>query len=793
MTSPHADLATRHSPRPMRIPTVCSLALPLVSLAPATPVEPVTRPVPLAQVRLLDGPFLDSLRANTAYLLTLEPDRLLHNFRTNAGLEPKGQPYGGWERDTIAGHTLGHYLTACALTFAQTGDDEFKRRADCIVAELAACQQAEGDGYVAGFTRKRPGSEEVEDGKVLFDELARGEIRSAGFDLNGCWVPFYNWHKLLNGLVDARELCGNGQALAVATGLAGFIDRVFAKLDDAQVQQVLECEHGGINESLARLHALTGDPRHLALAQRIYHKRILDPLAAGEDRLQGNHANTQIPKVIGAACIHELTGGEKFAAIARFFWQTVTDNHSYVIGGNADREYFQAPRTTSQHLTEETCESCNTHNMLRLTRHLHAWTGDARYLDYYERAHLNHILAHQHPKTGMLAYMVPMRSGSRRAFSTPFDSFWCCVGTGIENHAKHGDTIWWTRGPDELAVNLYIPSQVDWTAHHTVVRMEGAMPTGDTMTLTVHPAAPARFTLALRIPPWCADSFQATLAAGAGDAAQARADGYLRLTRTWQAGDRVAVTLPMTTRIEATPDDPDTIALLHGPNVLAADLGPADGPQPHLAPALVAEDVLAAISRTDAPGLAFSTHGIGRPADLALRPFWQLQDRRYAVYFKRHTPSGWEQHKELLAREEARRRELDSRSVDAIHLGEMQPERDHQLASHLSWPADYRGEKGRDARSGGFFEFTARVDPETPLELHCRYWGEERNRRFDILLDGTRLATEQLDTPAPGKFVDRIHPIPPELTRGKHNVRIRFQPHQGHTAGPVFGCRIVRR
>ncbi len=777
----------------MRIPPVLSLALPLVSLASATPVEPVTRPVPLAQVRLLDGPFLDSLRANTAYLLTLEPDRLLHNFRANAGLEPKGEVYGGWERDTIAGHTLGHYLTACALTFAQTGDDEFKRRVDYIAAELAACQQAEGDGYVAGFTRKRPGSGEVEDGKVLFEELARGEIRSAGFDLNGCWVPFYNWHKLLNGLVDARELCGNDQALAVATGLAGFIDRVFARLDDAQVQQVLECEHGGINESLARLHALTGDPRHLALAERIYHHRILDPLAAGEDRLQGNHANTQIPKVIGAACIHELTGGEKSAAIARFFWQTVTGNHSYVIGGNADREYFQAPRSISQHLTEQTCESCNTYNMLKLTRHLHGWTGEARYFDYYERAHLNHILAHQHPRTGMLAYMVPMRSGAARGFSSPFDSFWCCVGTGIENHAKHGDSIWWTRGPDQLVVNLYIPSQVEWKERQTRVRMTGDMPFAGTMELQVEPAAPARFTLALRIPAWCADSFRAAVQPKDDASEQSRADGYLRITRTWRPGDKVDLTLPMQLRAEATPDDPDTIALLYGPSVLAADLGPADGPEPKLSPALVADDVLAGIQRADSPEPAFHTAGIGRPDELTLRPFYRLQDRRYAVYFKRHTPAQWEQQQDLAAREEARRRELDARSVDVVHLGEMQPERDHHLDSHLSWPVDYRGEKGRDARSGGFFEFTAKVDPEKPLDLHCRYWGEERNRRFDILLDGTRLVTEQLDTPAPGKFVDRVHPIPPELTRGKPSVRIRFQPHEGHTAGPVFGCRIVRR
>jgi DUF1680 family protein len=538
--------------------------------APVTDkLEPQARPVPLSQVRLLGGPFLDSLRANCGYLLKLEPDRLLHNFRKNAGLQPKGEIYGGWERDTIAGHTLGHYLTACALTFAQTGDAAFKERVDHIVDQLAECQAAEGDGYVAGFTRKDPETKEKVDGKVLFGELMKGDIRSAGFDLNGCWVPFYNWHKLFNGLIDAHELCGNGKAIPVAVGLADYIDRVFGKLDDEQVQKVLACEHGGINESMARLHAITGGPRYLALAKRIYDRRVLDPLAERTDKLTGFHANTQIPKVIGAARIHELTGEERFATIARFFWSTVTENHSYVIGGNADREYFQVPRSISKHLTEQTCESCNTYNMLKLTRHLYGWTGDARYFDYYERAHLNHILAHQNPRDGMLAYMVPMRSGSKRGFSTPFDSFWCCVGSGIENHSKHGDSIWWTRGGRELVVNLYIPSEVEWPAKSAKLRMTGEMPFRGSMTIEVVSDTAAEFTLALRIPTWCADSMAVSVHGKKAKTERKNEDGYLRIRRNWNPGDKVVVKLPMKLRIESTPDDPDTIALLYGPSVLA--------------------------------------------------------------------------------------------------------------------------------------------------------------------------------------------------------------------------------
>ena len=250
----------------------------------------MVRPLPLSRVRLLPSPFLEAVDANRAYLHRLEPDRLLHNFRTSAGLEPKGAVYGGWESDTIAGHTLGHYLTALSLMHAQTGDEECRRRVDYIVAELAEAQAAHGDGYVAGFTRKR--GDIVEDGKHLFPELMRGDIRSAGFDLNGCWVPFYNWHKTFAGLFDAETHCGNRKAIGVATALGGYIDRVFAALDDAQVQTVLDCEHGGINESFAELYARTGDERWLRLAERLRHKKVLDPLAEGRDVLPWIHANT---------------------------------------------------------------------------------------------------------------------------------------------------------------------------------------------------------------------------------------------------------------------------------------------------------------------------------------------------------------------------------------------------------------------------------------------------------------------------------------------------------------------
>ncbi len=748
--------------------------------------------LPLSAVRLLPSIYLDAIEANRGYLHRLEPDRLLHNFRIGAGLESKGERYGGWEGDTIAGHTLGHYLTALSLMYAQTGDPECRRRVNYIVDELVECQEAHDDGYVAGFTRRRPDGV-IEDGKALFPELMRGDIRSLGFDLNGCWVPFYNWHKTFAGLFDAETWCGNRQARGVALGLAGYIDRVFAALDDDQVQQVLDCEHGGINESFAELHARTGDPRWLRLAERLRHRRILDPLSEGRDVLPWIHANTQIPKLIGLARLHELTGNAGDEAAARFFWETVVRDYTYVIGGNADREYFPAPRTVSRHITEQTCESCNSYNMLKLTRHLYGWRPEARLFDYYERAHLNHIMAHQDPATGMFAYMVPLMSGTHRNFSRPFDHFWCCVGSGIESHSKHGESIWWEgegsgRG-DMLIANLYIPSVADWERRGARVRMETAYPFGERVTMTLESLARAgTFALALRVPGWCEG---ASVAVNGIAQELALQDGYFVLRRRWRRGDIVTLDLPMRLRSEATVDDPTTIALLHGPVVLAADLGPTDRPFDGPAPALVSADILSGFTAVDTAQGRFQSQGIGRPGDLAFAPFFSQRDRRTAVYFRAFDAAGWEREQVALAVAEARRRAIAARSVDVIHLGEMQPERDAGLTADNSYPVTYRGRHGRDARNHGYFEFTARVRPG-PLMLQATYWGEERTKRFDILIDGERIATQELDAERPGEFFEVDYPIPEALTRGKERVTIRFRPTTDRDrCGPVFGVRIL--
>ena len=744
-------------------------------------------PLPLADVRLLPSPFLDAVEANRAYLHRLEPDRLLHNFRASAGLSPKGEVYGGWESDTIAGHTLGHYLTALSLMHAQTGDIECKRRVDYIVSELAEAQAAHGDGYVAGFTRKR--GDVVEDGKVIFPEIMAGDIRSAGFDLNGCWVPFYNWHKLFAGLFDAETLCGNPHALRIAVKLAGYIDKVFAALNDEQVQQVLDCEYGGINESFAELYARTKDGRWLRLARRLDHRKVLDPLRNRQDSLPWIHANTQIPKIIGLARIHELINAPRERVAAEFFWETVVRDYSYVIGGNADREYFPAARTVSKHITEQTCESCNTYNMLKLTRHLYSWSPSAHLFDYYERAHLNHMLAHQNPKTGGFAYMVPLMSGTHRTFSKDFEHFWCCVGSGIETHSKHGESIYW-QGGDTLIVNLFIPSQVTWTERNASIRLDTRYPFSEDVTLTLTELAQAdAFAIALRIPAWCEG---AKVAINGMDQPFDARSGYVVLRRKWRKGDRISLTLPMKLRTESTVDDPDMIALLHGPVVLAADMGSSEEPFSGPAPALVSDTLLAGFVPVSVEQKHFRSQGVGRPKDLEFRPFYSQWEQRTAVYFRHFTNVQWADAQVAFAAEQARQRELEARSVDIMHLGEMQPERDHQLEAKNSYPVTYRGRHGRDVRSEGYVQFHMKVRPG-PLVLQATYWGEERNKHFHILIDGQRIATQRLDGENPGEFFTVNYTVPEALTRGKTQVLVRYEPEAGlNRGGPIFGMRLLQ-
>lgn len=744
---------------------------------PGAPV-PAASPLPLADVALKPSLFDSARTANRAYLLSLDPDRLLHNFYVAAGLPPRGDCYGGWEAQGIAGHSVGHWLSACSILVASTGDADLRAKVDHAVAAMARIQAAHGDGYLGGGTVPRDGR--PVDSKIVFEEVRRGDIRTLGWDLNGGWVPVYTLHKIMAGLIDAHQLAGNAQARGVVLALGGYFGTIVEGLDDEQVQRLLRCEHGGINESYAQLYALTGDRRWLAIAEKLRHRAVLDPLTAGQDVLAGLHANTQIPKVIGVARVHEVTGNPAHAQTARFFHDRVTHHHSYVIGGNSEREHFGAPDQLADRLSNATCEACNSYNMLKLTRHLFGWQPDAALFDYYERVQFNHMLAHQRPDTGMFAYFMPLESGARRDFSTPTDSFWCCVGSGMESHAKHADSIYW-QGDDTLYVNLFIPSRAVWHGGGMALDLDTRYPMAGEIALTVRTAPEQPRTLAIRIPAWAG---LAMLTLDGKPVAATRQGGYAHVARRWRAGERLELSLPMDLRAEPIPGDPTTVAFLSGPLVLAADLGPAATPFDAAAPALLVEgEATGALQRTNARHQFTAQPLLGDA--VMLKPFFGMYDRRTAVYFKTFTPAAWAAGKDDYLAAEAARADLVRRTVDIFHIGEMQPERDHGFTSTNSSAGQFYGRSCRRLPPGQSMRFRMARRPG-PAILRVTYWGDDVDRVAEISVDGTTVATERRAGPGKSDWVTIDYPLPPVNAA---DCKIAFAARAGDTV--VYGVRII--
>jgi DUF1680 family protein len=608
----------------------------------AFPLAPRVTPFDLRDVRLLDGPFRDAQLRNARYLSSLEADRMLHNFRVNAGLPPKAPVYGGWESEEpwigirCHGHTLGHYLTAVAMTYASTGDAEFARRAEYIVAELRACQQARGDGLVCAFP----------DGSKPLDDAI------AGRPFPG--VPWYTMHKIFAGLRDAHVHAATPGALPVLVALADWTLNATRDMSEAQMHRMLDTEHGGMTEVLADVSALTGESKYLTLARRFAHQKVLMPLAEGRDTLDGLHSNTQIPKFVGFQRVKELDGDAMFGAAAQNVWKTIVERRSYATGGNGDGEHFFPVTEFAKRLgSAKTMETCCTHNMLRLTRGLFTDAPASTYADYYERALYNGILASQDPDSGMMTYFQATRPGYVRLYHTPDKSFWCCTGSGMENHAKYGDSIYF-RDAGALYVNLFIPSTVTWADRGILVSQRTSFPESDTTRLTidrVEGRRPVQATILVRHPAWCAG--QTIAVNGRRFTAAVSPSGYVPIRREWRAGDRVDIRLPMTLRTEALPGAPEYVAFVYGPIVLAGRLGTegmtseaqiivnerASGNMLNAAieiPTLVGapSELVRRARAVRGEPLTFETSGIGRPRDVKLAPFYRLAHERYNLYWK---------------------------------------------------------------------------------------------------------------------------------------------------------------
>ncbi len=779
----------------LRPPTLFALGLLALDGAAAPPPPATLSAFPLSDVRLLDGPFKHAQDLDRRYLLALDPDRLLHNFRVNVGLPSTAEPVGGWEApgSELRGHATGHYLSACALMFASTGDPEIKRRLDYLVGELAKCQAAgPRRGYHPGYLAAFPES--------FFDRVDNRQ---------GVWAPWYTMHKILAGLLDAYENGGNAQALTVATALGQWVGFRVDRLPVEKFQASLNNEHGGMNEAMANLAALTKDTDFLRIAEAFNHQVIFAPLARGEDDLGTLHGNTQIPKIIGAAREYELTGNPTYRTVAESFWKFVTRDRSFIFGGNTDEEHFFAPHTESQHLSQTTGEGCNTYNMLKLTRHVFAWQPTAAAMDFYERALYNHILASQNPDTGRFIYFMALQPGWRKLYGTFDQTFWCCTGSGFENHAKYGETIFY-HDDASIYVNLFIASELTWPERGLTLRQETRFPEDDRTTLTLHAARPQKFALKIRHPAWC-EKLTVTVNGTAVALSQSPPSSYLTLEREWHDGDQITVQLPLTLHAEPLSDDPTQVALMYGPIVLAGQLGrdglekkpteivgafpvarvPEDNP---LVPAFVtnAADLLSHVHAVPGHPLTFATTGMGRPKDVTLVPLFRIVDERYTVYWRLYDEAGWQKFFAVAGPEEAARAAAQARMLDEVWACWAESESAHHVQPGQSRAVGLDDFLFREAAQGGF-SWTLAAAAGQPLKLRVGYVGVD-SPPFEIQVDGQKLADERIARTRGEKnrttVVVKTYDIPAELSAGKSAVEVRFAGRGETGTARVIFCEL---
>jgi len=782
---------------------------PAAALKPVKPkIAETAVPLPLDAVRLTGGPLKHAQELDGQYLLALEPDRMLSFYRTRAGLPKKAEPYGGWDGDgrQLTGHIAGHYLSAVSYMYAATGDVRFKQRADYIVDELKIVQDAHRDGYVGA----------IMNGEQALEDMAKGNIKSTAFDLNGLWSPWYTLHKTYAGLRDAYHYTGNRKALDIEIKYAEWAESILSKLDDAQTQKMLGTEFGGMNEVLVDLYADTGDRRWLDLSCHFEYRPVVDPLKEHEDDLNGLHVNATIPKIIGSLARFVYTGnlGDGFAS--SFFWDRVVKHHTFATGGQGKDEYFREADRLSNIVDGRTAESCNVYNMLKMTRELFALRPDEEYANFQERALFNHVLGSIDPDDGSTCYMVPVGQGVRREYqemlptATRQGSFTCCVGTGMENHALHGYGIYYT-SPQKLWVNIYAPSTAEWPAEGVKLAMDTTFPEGDSAKMTLTVPASKTFTVALRRPRWAGEGFGVKV--DGQDAGVASAPGeYVELRRAWKSGDTIELVLPKALHLERLADDPHRAAILWGPLVMAGDLGPEPprgsgrgGPSTALRagqaptnvdiPSIVTDSARLTDWLKPIPGKPgdFRTDGVGKSHDIDLVPFYRLHRHMYMGYFDVYTTADWARKSAEVAAERERQQKLEAATIAYVQPGETQVERTFNQQGENAPVARLGGRTGRGGR--GWFSFDVPVESAHQNVLVVTYHSDSRRpRTFDILVDGQPLAQERLEAASDNRFFDREYEIPLSMIpQGKPKVTVRFQATGGNDIAAVFGLRVVRR
>lgn len=799
----------------------------------------------LEEVTLLDGPMKTAMDLNIQMLLQYDVDRLLTPYVRQSGLadtqdatspyyqwltkHPNFKNWGGDAGFDLSGHVGGHYLSALALAYAACHDAQMqkvlKERMDYMLKVMKDCQDQydnNKDGLY-GFIGGQP----INDS---WKALYQGDLSK--IQKNWGWVPFYCQHKILAGLRDAYLYGNSKEAKEMFRKLSDWSTNLIAKVDDQAFEGFLNCEHGGMNESLLDAYQLFGDAKYLAAAKKYTHKAMLNGMQTLNPAfLDGKHANTQVPKFIGMERIGELDGtAANYITAAENFWKDVATKRTVCIGGNSVNEHFLAAANGNRYIDQpDGPESCNTNNMMKFSEMLFDRTSDAKYVDFFEQAMWNHILSTQDPKTGGYVYFTTLRPQGYRIYSEPNKGMWCCVGTGMENHSKYGHFIYTHDGKKTLFVNLFTPSKL--VSKNFVVTQETQFPFSNTTTLTIGKSG--RYTLALRHPAWAAKGFAVAVNGSPIDAtAQTGEASYVNIDRKWKKGDKVTITLPMELRYEECPNYSDYIAFKYGPILLGANTtngseqlrnvyggeGRMDhspgvmGSQKNLmsAPLILGtrSDVMGRIKTLDSSKLKF-TIDVSRPGvdtykwtTLTLQPFYQIHHDRYMCYWYQQTPENFA--KSDMAQSEAAIEALKNRTIDFVAPGEQQSEAGHEYNySSDSGKGSHNGESYRDAKAGGYVEFALfnKDAISDSLSVMCRFTTDDRGRTATLTLDGTKLA----DITIPGRvrnsengFYNIEFPIPAEMMKdSKGNIKTSFKVRlsaTGTTPNPgLYYLRLVKK
>ena len=763
---------------------------------------------PLADVKLLEGPFQHARDINIKVLLAYDVDRLLAGYRKEAGLPEKAKIFSNW--DGLDGHVGGHYLSALAMNYAATKNAECKKRMDYMLAELKSYQDANGinnPGWAKGYLGAVP------NGKKIWSTLQQGDFAA----YKGAWVPWYNVHKMYAGLRDAWMYTGDKDAREIFLKFCDWAVNITAALTEKQMQSMLDMEHGGMNEIFADAYQMTGEEKYIMVAKRFSHKMLLDAMAVKKDNLDNKHANTQVPKAVGFQRIGEVTKDDAYKTAGDFFWETVTTKRSLAFGGNSRREFFPAVAAASDFVNDvEGPESCNSYNMLRLAEDLFRVNPLAKYADYYERTLYNHILSTQHPQHGGYVYFTPARPRHYRVYSTPNEGMWCCVGSGMENHGKYNQFIY-THENDALYVNLFVASELNWKAKKVKIKQQTLFPYGEKTSITITEGS-SLFSLMIRYPSWVKDGALKVMVNGKAISFTNHPLSYIAVKRLWKKGDVITITLPMHNSIEYMPNVPNYIAIMHGPILLAAKTGTEDlkglvaddGRWSHIAggkklpldkaPIIIEDNIKSLTNRlkpvTGKP-LTFSATNVKmiNATDIVFEPFYKIHDARYMMYWMTLSNAGYRTYVDSIAVTEKQKLELQKRTVDFVAPGEQQPEADHFIQKQNSNAGNQHDEFWRDARGDGYFSYQLATNNETGLSMLVKYWGAEwGNRKFDIYIDDAKLVTEDNT----GKwnlsqFQQIEYKIPDAMIKGKSKVRVKFQALPGNTAGAVYYIRLIRK